>query len=248
MITVQKSYFAIMKILVYRTHFQLILIFLLSFFALLPISYGATLIWDRNNEGDLAGYNIYCGTATRNYESIIDVGNVTEYKLRDLNEGVTYYIALTAYDITGNESEFSAEIEYFVDDGIPYDEDNCPNTPNGPDLGTCAETIGDIVKGTGVICTIGSNECGDGAICDTAQGDFNENGIGDVCECYADLDGNGNVYPRDAMILLEEWKRKDCSVENPCQADIDGDGKVFPSDLMIMFIEYKRNDCPSIFP
>jgi len=46
------------------------------------------------------------------------------------------------------------------------------------------------------------------------------------------------------MIFLGEWKRKDCSEENPCQADIDGDGKVYPSDAMIFLMEWKRRDCP----
>ena len=73
------------------------------------------------------------------------------------------------------------------------------------------------------------------------------NGIGDACEwCYADFGGDGKVFPDDAMVLLEEWKRKDCSGETPCQADIDGDGKVFPSDAMIFLMEWKRKDCPVI--
>jgi len=122
-------------------------------------------------------------------------------------------------------------------------DDNCPELPNATGFGTCVGIFSGIVSSTGVICT-SDTHCGDGEICDKEQGDFNDNGIGDVCECYADFDGDGKVYPGDAMILLGEWKRKDCSGEDPCQADIDGDGKVYPSDAMVFLGEWKRKNCP----
>jgi len=35
--------------------------------------------------------------------------------------------------------------------------------------------------------------------------------IGDACEwCFVDIDGDGRVYPSDAMIFLMEWKSKNC--------------------------------------
>jgi len=62
---------------------------------------------------DLAGYKIYYGTISRTisqtYDEIVDVGDVTTYKVSGLNEG-TYYFAVTAYDTSGNESDFSAEL------------------------------------------------------------------------------------------------------------------------------------------
>ena len=59
------------------------------------IASGATvgLAWDANTEPDLAGYKIYYGTASGDYSHSNDVGNVTEYTLTDLDEGVTYYLA-----------------------------------------------------------------------------------------------------------------------------------------------------------
>jgi len=74
-------------------------------------SYAASLnlAWDANSEEDLAGYKVYYGTSTGNYGEPIDVGNITEYELSVLNEGTTYYIALTAYDNSDNESEKSDE-------------------------------------------------------------------------------------------------------------------------------------------
>jgi hypothetical protein len=70
---------------------------------------GLDLIWDANKEADLAGYRLYYGTASSEYTQMIDVGRVTEFRLDDLQMGVTYFLALTAYDFDGNESGFSKE-------------------------------------------------------------------------------------------------------------------------------------------
>jgi hypothetical protein len=73
-----------------------------------------TIVWNPNNESDLAGYKIYYGSLSGNYDSFVDVGNQTSYPLSGLVEGETYYIALTAYDINGNESGYSGELFYTV--------------------------------------------------------------------------------------------------------------------------------------
>jgi hypothetical protein len=69
-----------------------------------------TLAWDPNTEYDLAGYNIYYGIQPGNYDSITDVGNVTQYTVSNLEAGTQYYFAVTAYDTSGNESDFSEEV------------------------------------------------------------------------------------------------------------------------------------------
>lgn len=68
------------------------------------------LAWGPNQEPDLAGYKVYYGTSSREYINFIDVGNVTTYRLDNLLEDVEYYIAVTAYDMSGNESDFSEEV------------------------------------------------------------------------------------------------------------------------------------------
>lgn len=45
-----------------------------------------------------------------NYTTVIDVMNTTTYTIKNLPEGFTYYFAVTAYDINGNESGFSNEV------------------------------------------------------------------------------------------------------------------------------------------
>jgi hypothetical protein len=89
-----------------------------------------TLAWDPNTEPDLAGYWVYYGTASREYADSIDVGNITTYQLDNLLDGVTYFIAVTAYDTSGNESDFSHEVSGA---GIT-DPTNAPPTADaGPD-------------------------------------------------------------------------------------------------------------------
>ncbi len=70
--------------------------------------------WDPNSEADLLGYKIYYGTASRTYTDIMDVGNVTSRTISDLQEGVEYFFAVTAYDTANNESDFSAEVSIVI--------------------------------------------------------------------------------------------------------------------------------------
>ncbi len=77
----------------------------------------ATLSWEpptTNSDGtpltDLAGFIIYYGTATGVYSNSTNVGNVTTYQVGNLTEGFTYYFAITAYDTSRNESEYSNEV------------------------------------------------------------------------------------------------------------------------------------------
>jgi len=68
------------------------------------------LAWDPNKESDLAGYKVYFGTSSKQYTASVDVGNVNVYVLRGVKEGQTYYIAVTAYDLYFNESNYSIEV------------------------------------------------------------------------------------------------------------------------------------------
>lgn len=73
-----------------------------------------TLAWDPDSISDLAGYKIYYGTASGNYQTNIDVGNTTSFTLTNLTIGTTYYAAATAYTLSGLESSFSNEVAYTV--------------------------------------------------------------------------------------------------------------------------------------
>src|SRR3989344_2093573 len=86
----------------------------------------AVLTWDyptTNTDGtvltDLAGFKVYYGTASGNYSTVIDVAFATcvtaspcsssTFTVTNLSVA-TYYFAVTAYDTSGNESEFSDEV------------------------------------------------------------------------------------------------------------------------------------------
>ncbi|MGB9700610.1 MAG: InlB B-repeat-containing protein [Thermodesulfobacteriota bacterium] len=88
------------------------LIFLFFILALYSVGFAAQIriAWDPNTESDLAGYKVYYGTSSRNYGTPIDVGNVTTYTIGNLAAGQTYYIAVTAYDTSNNESDYSNEV------------------------------------------------------------------------------------------------------------------------------------------
>ena len=73
-------------------------------------STSATLTWAANTESDLAGYNVYVGTASGAYGPPVNVGAVTSHTVGNLQLGTTYYFAVTAYDVNGNESVRSSEV------------------------------------------------------------------------------------------------------------------------------------------
>lgn len=70
----------------------------------------AAFSWKANTEADLAGYKMYYGEASKVYSNVIDVNNVIEYTVGGLEIGKTYFFAVTAYDMVGNESGFSSEV------------------------------------------------------------------------------------------------------------------------------------------
>jgi hypothetical protein len=63
----------------------------------------------QNSDGsyitDLAGYKVYYGRSLNDYTQSVDVGNYTEVVI-NLESG-TWCFAVTAYDVSGNESNYS---------------------------------------------------------------------------------------------------------------------------------------------
>lgn len=72
----------------------------------------AILAWIPNTESDLAGYRIYVGTSSGTYDfpgSPFRVDKVSSYTVKNLQQKTTYFFAISAYDIAGNESPLSNE-------------------------------------------------------------------------------------------------------------------------------------------
>jgi fibronectin type 3 domain-containing protein len=73
-----------------------------------------TLAWDPVAAPNVAGYRVYYGTSTGIYSqpqgSGLEAGTATTFTAMGLNGGTRYYFAATAYDNTGNESDYSNEV------------------------------------------------------------------------------------------------------------------------------------------
>lgn len=142
------------------------------------------------------------------------------------------------------------------DDGSPDGDDNCPSLPNGPLLGTCVKTVGDMVVSYRVgnpkdyiTCTSNYQCTPTGGTCLKAQIDTDSDGCGDLCECIMDCNNSGagdaKVNLSDLGVLKDEYSRIDCDDLTPCYSDGNEDGKVNSSDLGLLKNEYGRIDCPA---
>lgn len=109
-----------MKNLIFAT----ILVLLFTSFVY-PATETVTFMWDApttNADGtalvDLAGFRIYCGASSNNYDStpLIDTNNTTASY--DFSDG-TYFCNVKAYDASGNESMFDGEVSFIVDTVAP---------------------------------------------------------------------------------------------------------------------------------
>jgi hypothetical protein len=88
-----------------------------------------SLAWDPNTEPDLAGYRVYYGLGSRNYDKVMEVGKSTSCLVTGLEQGRTYYFAATAMNTASVESDFSNEVS------AALSTTNQPPVANaGPDL------------------------------------------------------------------------------------------------------------------
>lgn len=69
-----------------------------------------TLKWSPNPESDIAGYTVYYGRDTGEYVRMVSVENSSATIM--VPEGLVIYLAVTAYNHAGVESEFSDEISW----------------------------------------------------------------------------------------------------------------------------------------
>src|SRR3569833_3518952 len=83
-------------------------LFLFSLTSLRASSVNQT--WEPSTDSNVVGYNVYYGTASHSYQTLIPVGNHVSAAVSGLSDGTTYYFAVTAIDAFGVESDFSTEI------------------------------------------------------------------------------------------------------------------------------------------
>ena len=108
-----------------------------------------TLAWSPSTNRDVVGYNVYFGSASRNYTNSVDVGNVTSATITGLVSGVTYYFAATTYDAAGNQSPYSSEIVYLVPtSGVTNPPPDITNPPPNIDYSISLPTLDPIADFT----------------------------------------------------------------------------------------------------
>ena len=78
--------------------------------AQVQLAWNASTNTDGQSLTELVGYRLYYGLSSGNYHVILDVGNALSAALDGLEDGRTYYFAVTIYDIEGFESDFSNEV------------------------------------------------------------------------------------------------------------------------------------------
>ncbi len=102
-----------------RRLFGEILILAVLYLLLVPgvaLSTSLQISWNPNTESDLSGYKIYYGNESGAYTSYVNVRNNTSVVVDGFFEGRTYYLAVTAYDYSGNESGYSPEVSVYIPD------------------------------------------------------------------------------------------------------------------------------------
>ncbi|MBC8526841.1 MAG: hypothetical protein H8D22_08295, partial [Candidatus Cloacimonetes bacterium] len=96
-----------------------------SLISVLPEHKSLHIIWEQVNNPDIAGYKIWFDTdstgvpynGSANYPGVpspVILGNCDEYYIEGLVNDTTYYVAITAFDISGSSSTYSNELT-----GIP---------------------------------------------------------------------------------------------------------------------------------
>ena len=82
------------------------------------------------SENEIAEFRVYYGTATGDYQTVVNVGRADASAATPINltitlpTGFTYYFVVTTVDIEGRESIYSTEVS------IPLDHEN-PKAPTG---------------------------------------------------------------------------------------------------------------------
>ena len=95
----------------------------------------ANLSWNPpewNGSADILNYTIYYGTASANYTNRITVGNITNYTVTNLTNGVVYYFAVSATNAIGESPKSSEERAFPMD--VPSPPKNLSVTQHGTEI------------------------------------------------------------------------------------------------------------------
>ncbi len=207
-----------------------------------------TLAWDESADSGVAGYMLYYGNQSGDYTAAADAGDLTRYTVSGLEQGASYYFAVTAYTAEGVESDFSNEVSYsspedYDEDGIPDSLDVCPEAYNPEQIDTDGDGMGDVCD---------SDDDGDGVgddadVCpaayDPEQTDSDGDGAGDACD--EDADGDWVADAEDNCPGLYNPDQEDLDgdmIGDLCDSDTDGDGIDNDLDNCAGSVNYDQSD------
>jgi hypothetical protein len=174
------------------------------------------MAWDAVSDSSLAGYKIYYGYASGQYSSNVNVGQVTSASLSGLDQSKAYYIAVTAYDTSGNESSFSNEVTYDLEqidsdgDGLS-DWDEISNYQTDP---MRADTDGDGLSDGQEVTQYKT---------DPRQADTDGDGVNDGAEVRQGTDPNAlSSHLPQNLPEIPRWQMKVVSVDSEELGGTDG--------------------------
>jgi hypothetical protein len=99
-----------------------------------------SLAWDPSISPNISGYKVYVGTSSRTYNAPVVIGNQTAYTVTGLTSG-TYYFAVTAFDVDGNESDYSNEVSTTIGGSSTTCDINSDSSINVLDMQSLANII-----------------------------------------------------------------------------------------------------------
>ena len=97
-----------------RVSHTFFILLLLHFASSATAAQSVTLGWNPSTDASVVGYIVHYGTNSGQYSLQLDTSSQTVATLTNLQEGLTYYFAITAYDTNHVESAPSGEISYIV--------------------------------------------------------------------------------------------------------------------------------------
>lgn len=74
--------------------------------------FDVSLAWEAPFDFTIVGYKVYWGEISGQYNNQLNVGTNLSVTITNLQNKTTYYFAAVSYDVFGNESDFSNEINY----------------------------------------------------------------------------------------------------------------------------------------
>jgi hypothetical protein len=132
----------------------------------------ARVTWNRNTEGDLAGYWVYYGTSPSNYDHLVGVSTTPSIDITGLEAGKTYYFAVTARDTSGNQSGFSQQVSVTIPaatstksntSGTSSGTSTRSSTGGNTNTGSASSTLGSTTSGSSTGSSTNTGSTGTGS-------------------------------------------------------------------------------------